>query len=285
MHDARELLAENRLLIEKAVAFACRRYRLSDEHADEFASLVNVKLIENDYAVLRAFQGRSSLATFLSSVVQHLALDYCNHVWGKWRASAEAERLGPLAVALEQLLYREGHTFDEALAVLAAKHEGATRASLHALFEQIPRRAPRHRDVPLEEAETYARTGLESVESRVVADERRVLARRVSAFVSAHLAELNDEDRLVMQMRFEQEMSVPQIARMLGREQKLLYRVIEKREKELGAGLQRAGFHPRELLDLIGHEESFLAFCFGNRPARPSISNDEQVASQSEEIP
>jgi len=278
-------LADNRPLIEKAVAFVCRRYRFRDEHAEEFNSLVNVKLVENDYAVLRAFKGRSSLATFLSSVIQHLALDYCNHVWGKWRASAEAERLGPLAVALEQLLYREGHTFDEALAILGNKHEGVTRASLHAIFEQLPQRAPKRHDVPIDEAEPVARVGLESVESRVLADERRILARRVSDFVSAQLASLPDEDRLVMQLRFEQEMSVAQIARMLGREQKLLYRVIEKREKELGAGLRGAGFTPSELMDLIGHEESFLAFCFGNRPARPSIPGDEKVASQSEETP
>lgn len=280
-----QLLIEYRPLIERVVAFVCRRYRFTPDEADEFRSRVNFKLVDDDGAVLRAFRGNSTMGTYLSSVIQHLAMDYCNHLWGKWRATAEAERLGPLAVALEQLLYRDGHTFDEALATLAAKHEGVTRASLHALAERIPPRVPRHREVALEEGEPFARAGIESVEERVVADERRRLAQRVSALVSEELAKLPDDDRLVLQLRFEQEMTVAQIARMLGREQKLLYRTIEKREREIGRTLERAGVRARDVLDLIGHGESFLAFCFGNRRPRPSKPGDEQVVAQSEDIP
>lgn len=279
------LLIEYGPLIDRAVAFVCRRYRFTPDEADEFRSLVNQKLVDDDGAVLRAFRGNSTMATYLSSVIQHRAMDYCNHLWGKWRASAEAERLGPLAVALEQLLYRDGYTLDEALPILAAKHEGVTRASLHALAETIPPRAPRHREVPLEEGEAFARTGIESVEERVVADERRRLAQHVSALVSAELAKIPDDDLLVLQLRFEQEMTVPQIARMLGREQKPLYRMIEKREREIGRGLERAGVRARDVLDLIGHGESFLAFCFGNRRPRPSIPGDEKVVAQPEDLP
>lgn len=279
------LLNDHGPLIDRAVAFVCRRYRFTPDQSDEFRSRVNVKLVDDDGAVLRAFRGNSSMGTYLSSVIQHLALDYCNHLWGRWRPSAEAERLGPLAMALERLLYRDGYTFDEALSILAAKHEGVTRASLHALAGSIPARAPRHHDVALEEAEPFARAGIESVEERVVADERRRLAERVSALVSEELAKLPDDDRLVLQLRFEQEMTVAQIARMLGREQKLLYRTIEKREREIGRGLERAGVRARDVLDLIGHGESFLAFCFGNRRPRPSIPDDEKVVAQSEDSP
>lgn len=282
--EARELLTANRVLIEKAVAFVCRRYRFSPDDAEEFVSLVNLKLVEHDYAVLRAFQHRSSMASYLSSVVQHLALDYCNHLWGKWRASAEAERLGPIAIELEKLLHRDGRAFDEVLAILGAKH-GLTRASLHALLEQLPQRAPRHHDVALEEAEPYARTGIDSAEERVLADERRIAAAQLSRLMSAEFAKLPDDERLVFQLRFEQGMTVAQIARMLGRDQKLLYRLMEKRLREIRMHLERAGVVPRDALEMIGRDENLFAFDFGKAPRCPSIQSDEKVATHSEESP
>ncbi|HEX6086583.1 MAG TPA: sigma-70 family RNA polymerase sigma factor [Thermoanaerobaculia bacterium] len=282
--EARELLAANRVLIEKAVAFVCRRYRFNPDDAEEFVSLVNLKLVENDYAVLRAFQHRSSLASYLSSVVQHLALDYCNHLWGKWRASAEAERLGPVAVALERLLYRDGRSFDEAVAILGAEH-GMSRAPLQALLDRLPERAPRHRDVGLEDAEPYARTGIESAEERVLADERRVAGEKLSALMAAEFERLPDDERLIFQLRFAQGMTVAQIARMLQRDQKLLYRLMEKRLREIRSRLERAGIVPREVLELIGREESPIAFDFGKAPPRPSIQSDEKVAAHSEDSP
>lgn len=257
--EARQLLATNRGLIEKAVAFACRRYRFSADDAEELASLVNLKLVENDYAVLRAFQHRSSMASYLSSVVQHLALDYCNHLWGRWRPSAEAERLGPAAVELERLLHRDGRTPDEALAILGPKH-GLTAPSLDALVEQLPRRAPRHHDVALEEAEPYARVGLESAEARVLADERRIAAAKLSRLLSAAFARLSDDERLLFHLHFQQGLTVARIARMLGREQRLLYRLMEKRLRQIRAHLERAGVVPRDALELIGCDESFVAF-------------------------
>ena len=246
--------------------------------------MVNLKLVENDYAVLRAFQGRSSINSYLSSVIQHLALDYCNHLWGKWRASAEAERLGPLATELEQLLHRDGRTFDDALAILGAKHDGITRASLHALASQLPPRAPRHHEVDLEEAVPFARAGIESVEDRVLADERRLAAQKLSALMTSEFARLPDDERLVFQLRFEQSMTVAQIARMLGRDQKLLYRLLEKRAREIRSHLERAGVDARSVADLIGRDETFFSFDFGNEPPRPSIQSDEKVA-HSEESP
>lgn len=74
--DAQELLTANLPLVERAVAFACRRYRLQPEEAEEITSVVHLKLVENDYAVLRSYEGRSSLATFISVVVQRLVLDH-----------------------------------------------------------------------------------------------------------------------------------------------------------------------------------------------------------------
>lgn len=281
--ESSELWTANRGLIRKAVDFVCRRYRFDIDDAEDFASVVNLRLIENDYAILRAYEKRSSFATYLSIVIQRMALDYRNHVWGKWRASAAATRLGDLAVDLEQLLHRDGKTLDEALAILTRKHEGVTRDSLRALAAQLPERAPRHREVDLEDAEPYAIAGPVAVEEKIRDDERRTAAVRLRRLLADAFERMPEDDRLVLQLRFEQGMTVPQIARALGRDQKLLYRHIERRMKEIRVELQRSGIAADEVADLIGRDEVFFSFDFGKHAPRPSMVSDEKVATAWEE--
>ncbi len=57
-------------LIEEIVSFCCRRSRFSREEAEDFGGHVKVKLIENDYAVIREFRGRSSPKTYLTTVIR-----------------------------------------------------------------------------------------------------------------------------------------------------------------------------------------------------------------------
>jgi hypothetical protein len=120
------------------VAFACRRYRFDPDDADEFRAVVNLKLLENECAILRAYEARSGFATYMSVVVQRLALDFRIHAWGKWHTTAGAKRLGPLAVELEKLLHRDGRTLDEALVILRGRYEDVTGESLAALADQLP---------------------------------------------------------------------------------------------------------------------------------------------------
>ncbi len=50
-----------------------------------------------------------------------MLLDYQNHLWGKWHPSAEAKRLGPMAVRLERLRYRDQLSFEEACREILGK--------------------------------------------------------------------------------------------------------------------------------------------------------------------
>ncbi|HEX8154932.1 MAG TPA: hypothetical protein VF698_17500, partial [Thermoanaerobaculia bacterium] len=149
--DPANLLTSNLEQIERAIAFACRRCRFDRDECEEFASVVKLRLIENDYAVLRSFAELSSFQAFIGVVVQRMALDYRTQAWGKWHASAEAKRLGPLAMRLEEILHRDRRTLDDAVTIL-----GGSREELQALADRLPSRAPRHRSVPLEEADPVA---------------------------------------------------------------------------------------------------------------------------------
>jgi RNA polymerase sigma factor (sigma-70 family) len=266
-------------LIERAVAFACRRYRLDASDAEELRSIVHLRLVENDYAILRAYGQRSSFATYISIVVQRMVLDYRVHAWGKWHASAEAKRIGALAVELEQIVRRDGRTLDEAVTLLALKYDGVTRDSLQSLLARLPERAARHREVDLEEAEPIAVT---DVDEPLIADERRTDAERLSSLMNGLMARVPDDERLILQLRFEGGMTVAQIARALGLDQKLTYRRIERRMREIREELMRAGISARDVLDLIGRDESLIRFDVGKQHPRPSIPSDERTSARTE---
>jgi len=271
----------NLAVIDRVVAFVCRRHRLERSDCEDFASIVHLKLIEDDYAVLRAYEGRSGFATYISIVVQRAALDYRIRMWGKWHPSAEAKRLGAIAIELEQILHRDGRTIDDALSILAAKHDDITRDSLIALAAQLPQRAPKRRDVDVEEAESVAVTHGGGVEEPLLAEERRRLSERVSSIMSSLIERLPDDDRVILQLRFEGGMTVAQIARALRLDQKLTYRRIERRMRELREELARCGIAADDVRDLIGGDEELLRFPFGNSESRPSMPGDERATAQS----
>ena len=76
--------------IRRVMAALCRRYRMSDVDAEDFASWVTLRLVEHDYAALRQFRGDSTLHTYLAVVVTMLHREYLVRSWGRWRPSAAA---------------------------------------------------------------------------------------------------------------------------------------------------------------------------------------------------
>ena len=280
--EAQELLTANLAVVERAVAFAARRYRLDPADAEEFAGVVKLRLVDNDYAIVRAYQERSSFSTYLSIVVQRMALDYRIHAWGKWHSSAEAKRLGPLAVELEKLLHRDGRTLEDAEKMLAPRYAEVSRPVLVSLAARLPERAPRRRDVALEEAELVAVTRPAEVEEPALADDRRRVSERVSSIMSAVLSRLPDDERLILQLRFEGGMTVAQIARSLGLDPKLTYRQIERNMRDFRRELERSGIAPGDVADVIGRDEALVHFPLGNQDFRPSLVGDERAAHSEE---
>ena len=131
-------------LIERVIGWVCARRGLRGADADDFASVVKTRLVENDYEILGKFQGRSSLKTYLTAVINRLYLDFQVQRFGKWRSSAEAKRLGTTALRLECLMFRDGLSFDEACGVLKSDPRVAeTRDALDAIRQRLPNRPGR----------------------------------------------------------------------------------------------------------------------------------------------
>src|SRR5262245_8159736 len=185
--------------IDKVVAHLCRRHHFRKEECEDFRSHVHLKLIEDDYDVFRKFQGRSSLKTYLTTVIEHLMLDYQNHLWGKWRPSAEAQRLGPTAILLELLLVPENLAFDEAVQVTQSNHKvGKSWQDLADLAAQLPIRTIRRmegedgiRDLPA--------LG-ERADDQIAGEERQARKRKALEALKEARQALPAEDRFILRM-------------------------------------------------------------------------------------
>jgi RNA polymerase sigma factor for flagellar operon FliA len=237
-------------VIERVTSFVCSRARLSSSDADDFASHVKLKLIEDDYIVLRKFQGRSTLRTYLTIVIQRLFLDYRISAWGKWRPSAAAKRGGPVAVLLEQLMVREGHTFEEACELLKAKHDvSASRTELERVAGKLPSRSRRRFET--DDALADVASSEVPVDQIVVDQERQLMADRVSRVLNALMAAADAQDRLILTLRFEDGRTVADIAAMLRLDQKSLYRRVEQLLRDLRKGLEAEGIDGTSVLEML----------------------------------
>ncbi|MGE3344747.1 MAG: sigma-70 family RNA polymerase sigma factor [Vicinamibacterales bacterium] len=252
-----EIYVAHHDLIERSIASVCRRQCLRDADAEDFAGIVRLHLIDNDYAVLRRFEGRSSLSSYLAVVITRQFQDWRNARWGKWRSSAEARRLGDVAVRLETLTVRDGLSMDEAHEVLRTHHDAReTRAELEALFARFPVRHKR-RLVDDDAMETMAAT-IGAADAHVVATEARDAASRAAAALTAAITGLPPQDRLILKMRFESGYAVADIAKALHLEAKPLYRRIERMLLTLRGTLEHAGL-TRESVATVLNDYGFDA--------------------------
>ena len=196
-----EVFVSQLALIERVIAFVCRRHHLSAPDAEDFASHAKLKLINQDYAILRNFEGRSSLRTFLTITITRAFLDYRNAAWGKWRPSAEARRAGPVAVLLERLVSRDNYRVDEAFAILTVNHRlPLSRDDFERQIERLPPRVPRRiegEDALLEHPDPT------SPEDVLLSSERQLAANHVHSVLKGALAEMPPQDRLILTMRFQ----------------------------------------------------------------------------------
>jgi RNA polymerase sigma factor (sigma-70 family) len=231
--------------IEKVIAWVCARRGLRGADAEDFASTVKVRLVENDYEVLARHEGRSSLATYLAVVVGRLYLDFQTRRFGKWRPSAEARRLGPVALRLERLVRRDGLTLDEACGVLGSDPsvmEG--RDELRALCERLPARVDRRAVAAVAEPST---SEPDPAERR----ERQALADRTFAVIRRSLESLPARERLFLRLHLESGLTVAQASRTLGIEQKWLYRRKDEILKRLRKALEGEGIGVADAQELL----------------------------------
>jgi RNA polymerase sigma factor (sigma-70 family) len=238
-------------LVEKAIKFTVRRHRLQGDEAEEFAAVVRLRLIEDDYAILRKFKGRSSMQTFLFVVIQRMFQDWLIARHGRWRASAEARRLGPIAMRLEKLMGYDRLSFAEAANVL--RLDARLNPTERELEDLATRLDIHHRRRFLGEQ------GLEQAAAPASAPDTAIIAREQASHalsaLNQTLAGLVEDELSLIRLRFVDQLSLADIARRRRIDAKALYRQFERLLDRLRAALQAAGISFESVRIWIGRPE------------------------------
>lgn len=230
-----------------------RDKRLPPEEVEELRAEVQLKLLDDDYRVLRQWDGRSSLKGYLATVVCNLWHDRVRGVKGKVLVSAAARRLGPAAQELEGLMGRQGLTFDEAYQAIQPRFPDLSRGEAEEIAAQLKLRPGRR----FESEEVVARlpdqepTGDERLERR----EKLVEKRKALTLMSQRLSELPEPDRMLLVRAHAEGVKFSRIAKNLGIEQRFLYRRNERLLAKLRTDLEAAGIRWENLSEVLGIDE------------------------------
>jgi RNA polymerase sigma factor (sigma-70 family) len=253
--DPHKSLLDAREAIDRAVAFVCRKHGLHGADAEDFASTVTVKLLEDECAILRQFRGDSNLNTYLNVVVHRIFIDQCVHEHGKWRPSADAKRLGAVATELERRMQWDGEPVEDAVRQTASMHPDVPIDSIREIAGKVPQRHKRRSTVALDETVELFLTAREQADVLIMVHARREVRARTAAVMTQHLLTLDAQDRLILQFQFEGGMHISDIARRLQVEQKPLYRRREQLFRDLRSALTEAGISAEEIRDLLEHPD------------------------------
>jgi RNA polymerase sigma factor (sigma-70 family) len=254
------ILVEHLGYIEKFATTTCRQNGLHGADAEDFISWLKIRLIENDFAVIRKFRGESKITTYLSMVVTRQLYAYLREQHGRWRPSAAAEKLGPPADALEELVYRDGYSLPQAAEKL--RTEGRTSLSdpeLAHLLARLPERQPmRPKEVsldrqPMSPGEESSAPVIEPEASARADDlvneaETRERHGDFHERLARVMAQLTPEERFIVRLYFQEDHSVADVARALKVDQKPLYRRIPRIRERLRQLLEREGISSPDFL-------------------------------------
>lgn len=250
-----QLFLEQLPTIRRIVSSIGRRHRLAPAEVEDFTAEVQLRLISDDYGILRKFQSRCSLRTFLTVVIQRMFLDYRNTNWGKWRPSLRSRREGRVAVLFERLTVRDGLTFEEACSALETDHHVAVnRDWLERIYGGFRLRM-RPRFVSDEGLE-HTPVSEVSADAGVARAEANGIMARTGAALGAAVTAATPQDRLILKLHFCDGLSIAAIARRLHLDQKQLYRRLDRTLRGLRSLLESSGVLGREVLPVLGRGDA-----------------------------
>lgn len=197
----------------------------ADSQADCFVYVCE-QLAENNFRRLRKFDsvGPASFVTWLRAIVHHLCIDWRRKETGRFQPFSWVKALSRIEQDVFCCLYRDGDTVESAFAVLSANTPGITLEGVeHVANTLAARLTPRERwllstrhvridsiDDNRDEEPALSIPDLSPTPERVALD---VESQKI---LDDALASLPASDRLLIQMRFEQDLTLSDIARIAG---------------------------------------------------------------------
>lgn len=209
-------------------------------------------LIEDDYAVVRRFNGNSEIKTYLGAVITRHVINFMRAERGRWRPSAAALRLGPPAPKLEQLVRHEGYTIEQAGEKLrTAGHTKHSDTELARILAELTERAPLRPLVREPATGLPASPGTSHADERVLRTEGEARRAALMAVLESAMKELLPIDQLVVKLHFGEGHTVADVARALELEQKPLYRRVDRLRAHLRKHMEGAGLKGNDVREYL----------------------------------
>lgn len=209
------------------------------------------RLSDNDFHRLRKFDpaGRASFSTWLCAVTRNLCLDWHRKEHGRLRVFGSVLRRNEADQLLFELVFRRGFSIEEARQELSCRGIDLSFAALEERIGDL-RRCMSSRQLWLLSSGKILETSIDLDEQGThvaepvhpAPDPETLLAlRETHEQVSAALGSLPDSDRLLVRLRYQEGLTLQQVAKLVGLKDaqtadRRLRDIIDQLRQSLGVG-------------------------------------------------
>lgn len=197
-----------------------------DDQGDCFV-FVCEQLAARSFRRLRKFDssGAASFPTWLRAVVRNLCIDWRRQASGRYQPFSWAEGLSALDRQVFRCVYEQGYSAEYTLEFLAPTSPGLVLAQIEGSIERLAARmSPRERWLlNSRKVRLHSLDGDEETGTRCLAipdlapdPEQAASEHEYQEALQSAIAALVIADQLLLQMRFEQELTLAEIARLAG---------------------------------------------------------------------
>ena len=259
-------------------SIAGRRFA-DDTLAEEAALYLLNRLEEDDYHRLRAFSGRAKFSTYLSSLCIRLLEDFFRKKYGRLRPPTWVMDLGGIWLVLFQLLCLQRFAVADAVETVITRSGNYLRAEVENAAWKILERiihCGRHQgsEISLDEINEKTVQDQERMHSAIPTPEQQILAKEretffellfsksgqsisevpaVSLFTDNFSLDLDAQERLLLKLCFQEDLSVTWAGEMLGLNANQVHGKLRRLLSRLRCEFDRVGISD-ELRQLL-HEE------------------------------
>ena len=196
------------------------------DKASDCFQFVCEQLIKDRFRRLRRFnvEGAAKFSTWLRAVIRNLCIDWHRQENGRFRPFKSILRLSSLDQQVFRLLYERGLPLQEGLQLLKTEFPNVTEVSVNESRQRIETGLTRQQRWLLNTrlARSHEATmtrDLDEVRENVVdpranPEAQAIMKERYDSLMRK-LNRLPDQDRLLIRLRFEQELTLDQIAKLL----------------------------------------------------------------------
>ena len=202
-----------------------RHFEHNNDHAADCFQFVCEHLSEKRFRRLRQFKvdGPAKFSTWLRAVVRNLCLDWHRKEFGRHRVFKSISRLSTFDQEVFRSIYERGVPIDEAFLQLRPGFPSLTKIQLEQSVERIDKqlttkqrwllgaRSMRNSPSTLDQSDSLPL----SISDAKPDPEAQVLIAEKRAALGRALLRLSKPERLLVRLRFEQELTLDQISRLL----------------------------------------------------------------------